>query len=206
MTANDPAAVAVRPGASSGRAIGDSFAQARRRGTWRKNPVMFVVEVGSVLTTLLLAARPRRRRRRRGAAVVHRRGQRSGSGSRCCSPTSPRRWPRGAARRRRPRCARCARRPRRAGWSTAARSRSPASTLRKGDMVVVEAGELIPGDGEVIEGIASVDESAITGESAPVIRESGGDRSRGHRRHQGALRPDRRAHHRRTRASRSSTG
>ena len=44
-------------------------------------------------------------------------------------------------------------------------------------MVVVEAGELIPGDGEVIEGIASVDESAITGESAPVIRESGGDRS-----------------------------
>ena len=52
-----------------------------------------------------------------------------------------------------------------------------ASSLRKGDVVVVEAGELIPGDGEVIEGIASVDESAITGESAPVIRESGGDRS-----------------------------
>jgi K+-transporting ATPase ATPase B chain len=52
-----------------------------------------------------------------------------------------------------------------------------ASQLRKGDIVVVEAGELIPGDGEVIEGIASVDESAITGESAPVIRESGGDRS-----------------------------
>ena len=53
----------------------------------------------------------------------------------------------------------------------------PASDLRKGDLVVVEAGQLIPGDGEVIEGIASVDESAITGESAPVIRESGGDRS-----------------------------
>jgi K+-transporting ATPase ATPase B chain len=53
----------------------------------------------------------------------------------------------------------------------------PASALRKGDVVVVEAGEIIPGDGEVIEGIASVDESAITGESAPVIRESGGDRS-----------------------------
>jgi K+-transporting ATPase ATPase B chain len=52
-----------------------------------------------------------------------------------------------------------------------------ASMLRKGDVVVVEAGEFIPGDGEVIEGIASVDESAITGESAPVIRESGGDRS-----------------------------
>jgi len=53
----------------------------------------------------------------------------------------------------------------------------PASELRAGDVVMVSAGELIPGDGEIIEGIASVDESAITGESAPVIRESGGDRS-----------------------------
>ncbi|HEX9190333.1 MAG TPA: potassium-transporting ATPase subunit KdpB [Vicinamibacteria bacterium] len=53
----------------------------------------------------------------------------------------------------------------------------PASTLGKGDLVVVEASETIPGDGEVVEGIASVDESAVTGESAPVIRESGGDRS-----------------------------
>jgi potassium-transporting ATPase ATP-binding subunit len=53
----------------------------------------------------------------------------------------------------------------------------PASQLRAGDQVMVEAGEVIPGDGEVVEGIASVDESAITGESAPVIRESGGDRS-----------------------------
>ena len=52
-----------------------------------------------------------------------------------------------------------------------------ASELAKGDVVVVAAGEVIPGDGTVIEGIASVDESAITGESAPVIRESGGDRS-----------------------------
>src|SRR5690242_14314719 len=53
----------------------------------------------------------------------------------------------------------------------------PSSKLRSGDIVVVAAGEFIPGDGEVIEGVASVDESAITGESAPVIRESGGDRS-----------------------------
>jgi potassium-transporting ATPase ATP-binding subunit len=53
----------------------------------------------------------------------------------------------------------------------------PASELVRGNVVVVEAGELIPGDGTVIEGIASVDESAITGESAPVIREAGGDRS-----------------------------
>src|SRR3982751_3748264 len=53
----------------------------------------------------------------------------------------------------------------------------PASELHRGDLVVVEAGEPIPGDGTVVEGIASVDESAITGESAPVIREAGGDRS-----------------------------
>jgi K+-transporting ATPase ATPase B chain len=52
-----------------------------------------------------------------------------------------------------------------------------ASALRKGDVVLVDAGEQIPADGEVVEGVASVDESAITGESAPVIRESGGDRS-----------------------------
>jgi K+-transporting ATPase ATPase B chain len=52
-----------------------------------------------------------------------------------------------------------------------------APMLQRGDIVVVEAGQVIPGDGDVVEGIASVDESAITGESAPVIRESGGDRS-----------------------------
>ena len=69
--------------------------------------------------------------------------------------------------------------------STTARRRTPdggyddvpSTALRKGDVVVVVAGERIPGDGEVIEGVASVDESAVTGESAPVIRESGGDRS-----------------------------
>jgi K+-transporting ATPase ATPase B chain len=54
---------------------------------------------------------------------------------------------------------------------------TPSYNLRKDDVVLVEAGDMIPGDGEVIEGIASVDESAMTGESAPVIRESGGDRS-----------------------------
>ncbi len=53
----------------------------------------------------------------------------------------------------------------------------PGSKLRSGDLVLVEAGEFIPGDGEIVEGVASVDESAITGESAPVIREAGGDRS-----------------------------
>ena len=53
----------------------------------------------------------------------------------------------------------------------------PAAELQRGDVVVVEAGQVIPADGEIIEGVGSVDESAITGESAPVIRESGGDRS-----------------------------
>ena len=53
----------------------------------------------------------------------------------------------------------------------------PAAELAAGDVVLVEAGDLIPSDGEVIEGVASVNEAAITGESAPVIREAGGDRS-----------------------------
>lgn len=68
--------------------------------------------------------------------------------------------------------------------TTAARLRKDGATesvdalsLRKGDVVLVRAGEIIPADGDVIEGAATVDESAITGESAPVIRESGGDRS-----------------------------
>ncbi|HJY71128.1 MAG TPA: HAD-IC family P-type ATPase, partial [Streptosporangiaceae bacterium] len=69
------------------------------------------------------------------------------------------------------------------GWSPGApasglREESvPGTGLQLGDYVVVEAGQVIPGDGDVVEGVASVDESAITGESAPVIRESGGDRS-----------------------------
>jgi K+-transporting ATPase ATPase B chain len=66
------------------------------------------------------------------------------------------------------------------GWTPGAAAPEeevPAPLLSQGDIVVVEAGQIIPGDGDVVEGIASVDESAITGESAPVIRESGGDRS-----------------------------
>src|SRR5581483_8725917 len=69
------------------------------------------------------------------------------------------------------------------GWQPSAdpgavREESVAGqALRLGDYVVVEAGQVIPGDGDVVEGVAAVDESAITGESAPVIRESGGDRS-----------------------------
>jgi K+-transporting ATPase ATPase B chain len=63
------------------------------------------------------------------------------------------------------------------GDSVVQESECAAVDLRLGDVVVVEAGQVIPGDGDVVEGVASVDESAITGESAPVIRESGGDRS-----------------------------
>ena len=66
------------------------------------------------------------------------------------------------------------------GWQpgvTGTEEEVAATMLAQGDIVVIEAGQVIPGDGDVVEGIASVDESAITGESAPVIRESGGDRS-----------------------------
>ncbi|NBH10019.1 potassium-transporting ATPase subunit KdpB [Amycolatopsis sp. SID8362] len=61
--------------------------------------------------------------------------------------------------------------------ATGSEEQVPGAELKIGDLVVVEAGQVIPGDGDVVEGIATVDESAITGESAPVIRESGGDRS-----------------------------
>jgi len=94
---------------------------------------------------------------------------------------------RGKAKRRRPaqgeggdRCASLA-----PGWLHGI---STSSKLRAGDEVLVSAGEFIPGDGEVIEGVASVDESRITGESAPVIRESGGDRSAVNGRHARSVR------------------
>jgi K+-transporting ATPase ATPase B chain len=92
--------------------------------------------------------------------------------------TLRRQWQRDAARRKRKLCV--TRRPRRLGKRLklgGTIEKVPAQQLRKDDVVVVSAGELIPGDGEVIEGAATVDESAITGESAPVIRESGSDRS-----------------------------
>ena len=126
------------------------------------------------------------RQLRRGAG----RGPRQGPGRRAAqthAATSPAKKLRRAATRRRVRAG--------------ARRR----TLRKGDVVLVEAGDIIPGDGEVIEGVASVDESAITGESAPVIRESGGDRSARHRRHARALGLARRARHRQPGRDASST-
>ena len=134
------------------------------------NPVMFVVEVGAVLSTVLAVIDPSRVRAGRSS---------SGCGSPSCSPTWPRRWPRAAARRRPPPCGGPRPRPSRAGCRADGTEEDVPGdrSSRLGDRVVVEAGEVIPGDGDVVEGVASVDESAITGESAPVIRESGGDRS-----------------------------
>ncbi len=152
-----------------GPAIGDSFSKLNPR-LMIKNPVMFVTMVGAALTTvgIFTADRP---------SAASSRNSRSGSGSRCCSPISPKPSPKAAAKRRPTRL-------RKARKDTIARrlrngreEKVPATELQKGDIVVCEADDVIPADGDVIEGIASVDEAAITGESAPVIRESGGDRS-----------------------------
>jgi K+-transporting ATPase ATPase B chain len=159
------------------RAIIDSFRKLDPRHQVR-NPVMFVVEVGSVLTTLLFVqalfgqgeapagfilaisawlwftvvfanfAEAMAEGRGKAQADALRRARHDIVAKKLVQPQY--------------------------GASFASVS---ASQLRKGDVVLVEAGDYVPGDGEVIEGVASVDESAITGESAPVIRESGGDRS-----------------------------
>jgi K+-transporting ATPase ATPase B chain len=143
-----------------------------------RNPVMFVVEVGSVLTTLLF---------------VHSLGGHGEASAGFIGAISAWLWftvlfanfaeamaeGRGKAQ------ADTLRKARKdiqairlaAPARTAKREDVSASALRRGDLVLVEAGSYIPGDGDVIEGVASVDESAVTGESAPVIRESGGDRS-----------------------------
>ncbi len=140
-----------------------------------RNPVMFVVEIGSVLTTVSFAY-----------DLLHGKGQEalfSGQISLWLWFTvlfanfaEAMAEGRGKAQ---------AENLRKARQETQARLRTPdgktitvpSSRLKKGDIVVVSAGEMIPADGTVIDGVASVDESAITGESAPVIREAGGDRS-----------------------------
>ena len=137
---------------------------------------MFVVEVGSVLTTLLIirdiASGQYRQSafHRSGDAVAMVHGlvcQLRRSDGRRARQSSGRYAPQGEdgnhRQSHRRRCSTSAERQDR---------RDRCAQLRKGDLVLVEAGEFIPGDGEVIEGVASVDESAITGESAPVIRES----------------------------------
>ena len=121
------------------------------------DPVMFVVGSAPSLTTVLARRRPERVRAGRSP---------SGCGSPCSSPTSPRPSPRAAARRRPPACAatHARRRPARpSARRHGTEERVPGAELQVGDLVVVEAGELIPGDGDVVEGVACVDESAITG-------------------------------------------
>jgi len=151
------------------RALLDSVVKLDPR-TMMKNPVMFVVEVGSVVTTLLLF-----REQKSFAfnlqitlwlwftvlfanfaeAMAEGRGKAQADTLRKArSETEARRL-----------------------LANGTTETVPSAKLRSGDVVTVAANELVPGDGEVIEGVASVDESAITGESAPVIREAGGDRS-----------------------------
>jgi K+-transporting ATPase ATPase B chain len=153
------------------RAIWDAFLKLNPR-KMMGNPVMFVVEIGSVITTLLLFkggtgfgfnlqitlwlwftvlfanfAEAMAEGRGKAQADTLRRARSETMANRLLQGT---------------------------GNVT---ERVPSGKLRAGDLVLVSAGELIPSDGEILEGVASVDESAITGESAPVIREAGGDRS-----------------------------
>jgi potassium-transporting ATPase ATP-binding subunit len=133
-----------------------------------RNPVMFVVEVGSIVTTVLFVQHPSLFAGSIAAwlwltavfanlaeAVAEGRGKAQAATLRASRKET-------IARRLRP---------------DGTEEQVPGTALMPGDRCVVEANEIIPGDGEVVEGVASVDESAITGESAPVIRESGGDRS-----------------------------
>jgi K+-transporting ATPase ATPase B chain len=184
-TAAAPAPKRLEPGRRVGgglldpkqvwRSLPDALRKLDPRTLWR-NPVMFVVEVGAVFTTVLTIADPTAFAwliavwlwltvvfANLAEAVAEGRGKAQ------------------AATLRKTRTYTVARRLR--GWTEGAAPGSyteeavPATELAQGEFVVCEAGDAIPGDGDVVEGIASVDESAITGESAPVIRESGGDRS-----------------------------
>jgi K+-transporting ATPase ATPase B chain len=155
-----------------GKALPDALRKLNPRTLWR-NPVMFIVEIGAVWSTILAIAEPSWFAwltviwlwltvvfANLAEAVAEGRGKAQ------------------AESLRRTKTATMARRLQ--GWTPGAPGREEevaAPLLQQGDIVVVEAGQAIPGDGDVVEGIASVDESAITGESAPVIRESGGDRS-----------------------------
>ena len=138
-----------------------------------RNPVMFVVEVTALAVTIIFF-----RELFSGQSwSVSNCKSHFGCGSRSGSPISQKQWRRGAAKPRPTTCARPAPRRERGNCKEGREDMVPATALRRGDIVLVRAGEVIPGDGEVIEGVAAVNEAAITGESAPVIRESGGDRS-----------------------------
>jgi len=163
------------------RAIRDAFVKLDPRQVAR-NPVMFVVEVGSVLTTLLVIRDVARGETGHllftvqvtlwlwftvlfanfAEAMAEGRGKAQADALRRAKTDTMANRIVGASRE---------------GVDGVKTEQVPAPSLCKDDVVLVSAGEFIPGDGEIIEGVASVDESAITGESAPVIRESGGDRS-----------------------------
>jgi K+-transporting ATPase ATPase B chain len=157
-----------------GPAVGESFKKLNPATLWR-NPVMFTVEIVSAATTILFL-----------------RDLFAGTGASFSGQISLWLWftvlfanfaeavaeGRGKAQAASLRRTQSQAVAKRLGAANAATwTEVPASQLKVGDIVLVEAGDLIPSDGEIIEGIASVNESAITGESAPVIRESGGDRS-----------------------------
>ncbi|WP_438484900.1 potassium-transporting ATPase subunit KdpB [Streptomyces sp. S186] len=139
-----------------------------------RNPVMFVVEVGAVLTTLSAIKTPSV-----FAWVITAWLWLTSVFANLAEAVAEGRGKAQAETLRRTKTTTLARRL--TGWrpgaTDAVEEEVPGIDLRLGDHVVVEAGQIIPGDGDVVEGVASVDESAITGESAPVIRESGGDRS-----------------------------
>ena len=175
--ADEPPAPAAPRRVSSGlldplqlwRSTPDALRKLDPRTLWR-NPVMLIVEVGSVFTTVLAIGHPTVFAwlitvwlwltvlfANLAEAVAEGRGKAQADALRKAkTDTMARRLP---------------------AWPELTEESVPAPRLQQGDVVVVEAGQTIPGDGDVVEGIASVDESAITGESAPVIRESGGDRS-----------------------------
>ncbi len=156
-------------------AVADSFKKLHPR-LLAKNPVMFIVGVGSVLTTVLcvvdLVTSPESAAPLWFSASIALWLWFTVLFANFAEAVAEGRGKAQAATLRKMRRETMARR-----LADKSEERVPASMLKKGDLVVVEAGELIPGDGDVVEGVASVDESAITGESAPVIRESGGDRS-----------------------------
>jgi potassium-transporting ATPase ATP-binding subunit len=156
-------------------AIGQSFVKLNPR-TMARNPVMFVVEIGAVMTTYGF-----------GAGLVGNGTDNSFVGqialwlwftvlfANFAEAIAEGRGKAQAQALRRTRTETIARQLQ--GGVGGTEAAVPAIDLRKGDIVVCEAGDVIPSDGTIVEGIASVDESAITGESAPVIREAGGDRS-----------------------------
>ena len=154
-----------------GRAVKDSFVKLDPR-LMARNPVMFVVEVGSVLTTVLAV-----RDADGFAALISAWLWFTVLFANFAEAMAEGRGKAQADTLRKARSETLARVKTPANGGDSGSSRRPSSQLVVGDLCVVVAGQVIPGDGEVVEGIASVDESAITGESAPVIRESGGDRS-----------------------------